>query len=146
MSAYKDLGPWFSMALWIAGAAHFSILFASFQVPARLRWHKELPKLLPFNRKLIWKGGAFIVMTIVSFGILTLYLHDEMLHGNKVALGLAAFIGIFWTFRVLTDLFYFSHDDWPAGISMTIGHCLLTALFTTLSLTYLGLVVWCVFL
>lgn len=136
----------FDTALWIAAAGHFLVLFASFQVPAKLGWKENLSKLMPFNRKLIWKGGAFIVMTIVAFGILTLYLHNEMLQGSNVAIGIATFIGLFWAARVFTDLFYFSHNDWPAGIIMTIGHYLLTGLFITLSVTYLGLVAWHVWL
>lgn len=132
----------FDSALWFAAAGHFLVLFASFQVPSKLGWREDLSKLIPFNRKLIWKGGAFIVMTIVAFGILTIYLHNEMLQGTRVASGIAVFIGIFWTARVLTDLFYFSHGDWPKGLIMTIGHYLLTALFIALAATYLGLSAW----
>ena len=142
MLTASDMEWLLSTALWLAAAAHFLILAASFQVPTRLNWKNDLVKLTPFNRKLIWKGGAFIVLTIISFGILTLYLHDEMLHGGRVALGIALFIGIFWIARVLTDLFYFSHKDWPSGINMFVGHCLLMALFLMLSMTYLGLVLW----
>lgn len=145
MFTSNHLETLFSVALWAAAAGHFLILVASFQVPSRLNWKTDLATLAPFNRKLFWKGGAFIVITIVAFGLLTFYLHDEMLGGSRVALGLAAFIGIFWAARVFADLFYFSHKDWPAGIWMTIGHYLLTALFTALSLTYLGLVAWRVF-
>ena len=32
----------FDIDLWLVGAAHFVILFASFQVPYRLRWHLAL--------------------------------------------------------------------------------------------------------
>ncbi len=132
----------FNSALWLAAFGHFLILLASFQVPARLGWREDLPKLIPFNRKLIWKGGAFIVLTILAFGLLTLFLHQEMLEGHRVATGLSLFIGLFWMLRVLTDLFYFSHEDWPKGKLFIIGHFLLTALFAVLSFVYLGLVFW----
>jgi len=131
---------------WVAVLVWESELFMEKkQVPTRLNWEKDLANLMPFNRKLIWKGGAFIVMTIIAFGILTICLHNEMLHGSPVALGIATFIGIFWAARVLTDIFYFSHKDWPGGTSMVIGHCLLTMLFIMFFLTYLGLVLWHVF-
>ena len=32
----------FDLILWLAGAGHFVILFASFQVPGRLRWKQDL--------------------------------------------------------------------------------------------------------
>jgi len=130
------------LALWLAGIGHFCILGASFQVPARLGWKQDLAKLTPFNRKLMWTYGAFTVLTVVAFGTLTLLLHSEMLRGDRAALGLAAFIGTFWTARVGVDCFYFEHKDWPQGRFFLIGHGLLTALFISLAVTYLGLIFW----
>lgn len=65
-----------------------------------------------------------------------------MLRGDRVALGLAAFIGVFWTARLLVDFFYFKHADWPQGRAFEIGHALLTLLFLFLVGTYGGLLIW----
>jgi len=132
----------FDAALWLAGWGHFVILCASFQVPSRLAWKKDLQSLLPFNRKLLWVQSGFTVLTIIAFGVLTLVLHRELLRGDRAALGLACFVGVYWTTRVLVDAFYFSHTDWPKGRVFTMGHILLTSLFSSLALTYLGLVLW----
>lgn len=132
----------FDVDLWLAGAGHFVILFASFQVPSRLRWRQDLKQLLPFNRKLLWVQGAFTVLTILAFGILTLALHEELLRGDRAALGLALFIGIYWTARILVDAFYFSHQDWPEGRFFVVGHFLLTSLFVALAASYFGLFFW----
>jgi len=70
----------------------------------------------------------------------------EMLRGDRSALGLAAFIRIYWTARVVVDTFYFSHTDWPEGRQFAIGHILLTSLFSSLATTYLGLFIWRVWL
>ncbi len=131
-----------SMALWLAGLGHFCVLIASFQVPSRLGWKSDLAKLTPFNRKLMWTYGGFTVLTILAFGTLTLTLHNEMLRGDRAALGLAAFIGVFWAARVTADAAYFRHTDWPQGTSFVVGHILLTTLFVSLAATYLGLVIW----
>jgi len=132
----------FSLALWLAGIGHFCILAASFQVPARLGWKTDLARLTSFNRKLMWTYGAFTVLTIVAFGSLTLALHGEFLRGNPAALGLAAFIGVYWAARVGVDLFYFEHADWPKGTQFVVGHVMLTGLFAALAATYIGLVGW----
>ena len=132
----------FNIALWLAGIGHFCILGASFQVPHRLNWKEDLAKLRPLNRKLMWTYGTFTVGTIVCFGILTLVLHTELLRGDRAAMGLASLIGLFWTSRLLVDFFYFSHDDWPQGKMLAVGHFLLTSLFVALAATYVGLVVW----
>jgi alginate O-acetyltransferase complex protein AlgI len=132
----------FDLALWLAGAGHFVILFASFQVPLRLHWKQDLAKLMPFNRKLLWVQSGFTVVTIIAFGTLTLVLHSELLRGDRAALGLACFIGIYWSARIVVDAFYFSHNDWPKGKQFAIGHILLTSLFSLLAACYLGLVLW----
>ena len=132
----------FDLDLWAVGAAHFVILFASFQVPYRLGWKKDLAQLMPFNRKLLWVQGGFTVLTIVAFGTLTLVLHEEMLQGDRAALALACFIGIYWTARIIVDAVYFSHADWPKGRAFVAGHILLTLLFSALAVSYLGLFVW----
>ena len=132
----------FDCALWFAAGGHFLILFASFQVPSRLGWKKDLQSLMPFNRKLLWVQSAFTVLTIIAFGVLTLVLHQELLHGDRAALGLACFVGLYWTARILVDAFYFSHADWPKGRTFVVGHILLTSLFSVLAAIYLGLVIW----
>ena len=132
----------FNAVMWLAGAAHFLILAASFQVPARLQWKKDLAQLMPFNRKLLWVQSSFTVLTIIAFGTLTLALHAELLRGDRAALGIACFIATYWTARILVDAFYFSHEDWPQGRQFVIGHILLTCLFSFLALSYWGLVVW----
>lgn len=136
----------FDQDLWCAGVAHFVILLASFQVPHRLGWKKDLAQLLPFNRKLLWVQGGFTVMTIVAFGTLTLVLHQEMLRGDRAALALTCFIGIYWTARIVVDAVYFSHADWPKRQAFVVGHILLTLLFSVLAVSYIGLFVWHVWL
>ncbi len=125
-----------------AGLGHFLILAASFQVPKRLGWKHELKRLRPLNRKLMWTYGGFTVLTIVAFGVMTLFLREELLRGDRAALALAAFIGVYWSARIGVDLFYFEHADWPQGRGLVLGHALLMLLFAFLALTYLGLVAW----
>lgn len=132
----------FDLDLWLVGAAHFLILIASFQVPHQLRWKQDLRQLMPLNRKLLWVQGGFTVLTIIAFGTLTLALHTQLLRGDRAALGLASFIGVYWMVRILVDAFYFSHADWPEGRRFLIGHILLTCLFCVLAASYLGLFAW----
>jgi len=101
---------------------------------------------MPFNRKLLWVQGGFTVLTIIAFGILTLALHEEMLLGDRAAMGLVCFMASYWTARIIVDTFYFSHEDWPEGKQFVLGHILLTSLFTALACTYWGLYAWQVWL
>jgi hypothetical protein len=133
---------WLSLALWLAGAGHFCVLIASFQVPYRLQWKVDLAKLTPFNRKLMWVYGGFTVYTILAFGVMSLALHREILRGDRAALALAFFIGLYWLLRIVVDFAYFSHRDWPRGAASRIGHVLLTSLFVFLSASNLSITLW----
>lgn len=130
----------FRTLLLLAGLGHFLVLAASFQVPSRLGWAEELPRLRSLNRKLMWTYGAFTVLTIVAFGALTLFLREEMLRGDKAAVAIAAFIAVFWAARLGVDVFYFSHADWPPGRGVAVGHVLLVALFSFQTAVYGSLV------
>lgn len=132
----------FDYTLWLAGLGHFVILIASFQVPSRLDWKHDLAQLKPLNRKLLWVQGSFTVLTIIAFGVLILALHSEFLSGDRAAMGLAVFIAVYWTARVLVDIFYFSHSDWPRGRFFVVGHILLTSLFISLAAIFAALLVW----
>jgi hypothetical protein len=134
--------PWdwyLSHAIYVAAIAHLVVLIASFQVPSRLGWKLDVPKLTRFNQKIFWVYGLYIVLCIVSFAVLTWQLHDSFLAGDPAARWLAGFIAVFWTVRVLIDVFWYDHRDWPAGNSLVVGHALVTSLFTALATVY-----WCV--
>ncbi len=123
-------------------SAQLLVLLASFQVPTRLRWKEDLPKLGPFNAKLMWTYGAFTVYTIVTWSILTFALRQDMSTGTPAGLAVALAIFLFWAARIATDAFYFKSDDWPKGPFMQIGHAMLNALFAFLCCGYGSIVVW----
>jgi hypothetical protein len=138
----RNIAEWLSLALWVAGAGHFLVLVASFQVPHRLHWKEDLAKLTPFNRKLMWVYGGFTFYTIIAFGVMSLALHSEILRGDRAALALAFFIGFYWLLRIVVDFACYSHRDWPAGVAFRIGHVLLTLLFVFLAASFLGAAFW----
>jgi hypothetical protein len=140
--ASHPLAWYYDKGLWVMGGAHFLVLVASFQVPSKLKWREELPRLSSFNRKLMYAYGAFIVLTIVTFGVFTLAMHGELLAGSRAATFFAGFIAVFWLLRIALDSFYYKHEDWPSGKQFVVGHALLTSLFAFLSLSYGSLVIW----
>lgn len=137
-----SLHSYMSFCLLMAGLGHFLVLVASVQVPSRLRWKEELGRLSTFNRKIMWNYGFFILMLIIAFGVETLLFRQDMVDGVPSALGMATLICGFWLLRILVDLFYFSHSDWPSGPEFVIGHTLLNSLFLFFVLTYGTVVGW----
>ena len=125
-----------SYAIYAAALGHLVVLIASVQAPARLGWKLDIPKLTRFNQKVFWVYGFYILLSIVSFAVLTWRLHDEFLAGELAARWMAGFIAIFWTVRVLIDLFWYDHRDWPQGNALVAGHALATSLFSGLAVIY----------
>lgn len=128
-----------SLALWLAGAGHFTLLAVSAQIPARLGWRTDLARLTPFNRSFVWVAGGYLVLNYLAFGALTLLLHDEMLRGDRSAVALAAFIGLYWLIRVVIDATAFRAAPWPPGRLFRLGHAALVALFGYFAVVYLAL-------
>jgi hypothetical protein len=123
-------------ALLLAGAMHFCILIASALVPGVLDWKTALAPLSPFLRTLFWVYGVFIVLTIASFGTLTLLHADAMSHGEPVARSVATVIAIFWGARLAVQLFVFEARPVLAKAWMKLGYHALTIAFAFLTGTY----------
>lgn len=132
----------FGVLLWIAAIGNVSLLVVSYQVPRRLGWHDDTAHLQPFNAKLLWTFGGFIILTYLAFGVMTFALHDELLAGDRAAVAIAAFAGLYWLGRLAVDLVVFDDGDWPQGPLLVVGHVLLNGLFALMSSTYLALWAW----
>jgi hypothetical protein len=126
------------LLLTIAGFLHFGLLLASFSVPRVLGWPSELKKLNALTRQLVLVHGAFIVLTIVAFGLLTLVAGRELLAGNRLALTLTCFIGVFWTGRLLIQLFYFDARPWLTTRFRRVGYRAMYVVFAYLTVVYLA--------
>lgn len=135
-----SLYDWFSLAITLAGIGHFCTLLAGTQLPIRLNWKEELAKVSSFNRKIFLNYYATVGLTIIGFGGLTLIFKNELLAGSDTALCLAFLIALFWTMRVLVDIFYFKHEEWPKGFLFAAGHAALTTLFILMASVYWGLI------
>lgn len=123
-------------SLIFGGLAHFLVICASVQVPGKLGWRKDFQKLLPLNRKVFWTYGGYIFSIILFMSLVSFVLAKTESLYSVAALLWTAFIALFWWARVLTDFFYFSHDDWPKGPLFTVGHICLTTLFISLAVLY----------
>jgi alginate O-acetyltransferase complex protein AlgI len=112
----QNTWPWYlSHAIYAAALGNLVVLIASVQVPARLGWKQDVAKLTPFNRKIFWMYGFYILLSIVSFATLTWRLHDALLAGDPAARAIACFMATFWSVRVLADFLWYDPLDWPPG-------------------------------
>lgn len=124
------------LALYLGGVIHFLILFASVMAPKVMNWEIHLDTLPRMVRQMFWVYGAFIVLTIVSFGTLTLLNVAEMSEGGGIGRGLCAVIAVFWTARLVVQLFVFDVEPFLTNAFYRLGYHLLTVAFLTLVSIY----------
>ena len=129
------------VAVLVAGCLHFALLTASFSVPGVLRWRDELRKVEPLTRQLFLVHGAFIVLTIIAFGVISVSLSRALVGGSELGLAMAAFIGVFWLCRLLVQLFYFQAETHLTHWVLRLGYRGLTVLFLFFTVVYFA-VAW----
>ena len=113
----------------IGGVLHFGILIASALVPRVLEWNVELKKLSVLSRQLVWVHGAFIVLVIVGFGMLSVGAPRELASGSILARGVCLFIAVFWTMRLVVQFFVFDAKPYLTSGLLSLGYHGLTAVF-----------------
>jgi hypothetical protein len=125
------------VALLTAGVLHLVPLLAGLTVPRVLRWGHDLDRLDALTRQLVWAHGAFIALTVLAFGLITVTSAESMLQGTPLAVGTAAFIGLFWFLRLLIQMFYFDPRPWLTNSFRKVGYKSLTFVFGYFSVVYL---------
>ena len=127
-----------SLLILIGGLLHFGILIASACVPWVLDWRKELAKLDLLSRQLVWVHGAFIVLVIAGFGVISVALPADLSGGTLLARSVCAFISLFWLARLGVQLFAFDAKPYLENWLLRLGYNGLTAVFAFHVVVYLA--------
>lgn len=122
--------------LFIGGLLHFVILIASALAPRLLDWRTNLATLHPFLRRLFWVYGCFIVLVIVSFGLLTLLHTEQLSAGTLFSRSVCAIIAVFWLARLGVQFFVFDARPFLTTTFRRLGYHGLTFLFSALVFIY----------
>ena len=127
-----------NLTMWIllGGILHFGILIASALTPQVLDWRRALAPLDPLLRHLIWVHGAFVVLMIVLFGLLSVSLPNELASGTTLARAVCGGIGIFWGLRLAIQFFLFDAREYLTRPLLKIGYHGLTVVFLYNTVVY----------
>jgi hypothetical protein len=120
----------------IGGVLHFGILLASALTPRVLDWRHELARLDPLTRQLVWVHGAFIVLVIIGFGLLSVTLPDQLAAGTWLARAVCGFIGLFWLLRLAVQFFVFDAKAHLKNQLLKLGYHGLTCVFAYQAVVY----------
>jgi hypothetical protein len=122
--------------IFIGGVLHLGILIASALVPGVLDWRRELDKLRPLTRQLVWVHGVFIVLTIIGFGVISIVAPRELASGTTLARAVCAFVAAFWLGRLGVQFFVFDARPFLTRAYLKVGYHGLTIVFLLLVATY----------
>ena len=123
----------------IGGVLHLALLSAGALVPFKLDFRGELKKVNAMLRELVWVYYAFIAMTIVGFGVISISLASTLTSGSLLAKAVCGFISLFWITRLAIQLFVFHARDHLTNRFFRLGYHALTLVFTYHAVVY-GLV------
>src|SRR5438477_3906971 len=101
--------PNLEFAVQIAAAMQLGIAILNLFLVRLMKWKDELGKMPLLIREVFHVHSWFISITLTIFAVMTLRFAGEMSHGtNSVCRWLAGCIGIFWGFRTVLQVAYYS--------------------------------------
>jgi hypothetical protein len=116
-----------------AALAQISIAVLNLFLTRLLKWKGELLQMPLLLREVFHVHAWFISVTLAIFGVITWRFSNEMASGSQVmAQWLAMTVGLFWAFRTVLQVCYYSSSHWR-------GQILRTAIHVTLLLMYGGM-------
>jgi len=121
--------------IFLAGFAQLGVLAASALVPFQLKWKTELSVLSRLHRQMYWVYGAYVVMAIVAFGLISLFNATELASGSGLARAVCGYVAIFWGVR-LTLQWVFDVKEYLSSWWLKLGYYMLTILFAGFTLLF----------
>lgn len=121
-----DLAP----LIFLAGIGQLSVLIASALVPLKLDWKTSLRELPLLHRQLFWVYGSYVVLSIVSLGLISLICADELAAGTRLARAFCLYAALFWGIRLSLQPFL-AANEFKTTWWLKAGYHVLTVLFAS---------------
>jgi hypothetical protein len=118
-----------------AGAGQLCVLVASALVPFRLNWQRDLAPLPKLHRQMYWTYGGYVVLGIVTLGLVSLVCADELAAGSRLARFVCGYGAVFWGVRLCLQAVFDVKPHLTAWW-LTAGYHTLTILFLFFTSVY----------
>lgn len=92
----------------VAGLMHFGIASANFFAVKMFRYREALEPIPESVRQVFWVQNGFIVITVAGMGIACWLYPAELTSGSGLGRGASVFLALFWGFRLITQLAFYS--------------------------------------
>lgn len=129
------------LLLQIAGILHLGLLCAGVMMPRVTGLRAHLAGLPPFVRQLFWVYYTFIGFSIISFGVLTFFLAQELATGSVLARAVCVFLAGFWSLRFIAAVFVFDVSPYLRNGFWRLSYHAVNLVFVYLPVVY-ALAAW----
>ena len=113
----------------LAGVGQICVVLGSLLIPKMLNWSEETNKMNPLLKQVFWTYAGYILVTNLSFGLLSVLSPESLLAKSFLSKAVTLFITVYWLARILIQFFYFDRKSAPQGTIFTIGEILLIGSF-----------------
>jgi len=128
--------PSMTLLVIAAGVGQLALALGSLALPRILHWHEDTAKLRPLTRQIFWTYAAYIWVTNVCFGVVSVVAPALLLDGSSVARILTGYIALYWGARVLVQFFWFDRSAAPPGAFYELAEVALVGLFVFFTVVY----------
>ena len=119
--------PLATLIFW-TGIGQLFVLVASALVPVELKWRETLAPLPKLVRQLFWVYGGYIVLSIISLGLICTLNADELAAGSPLARMFCGYVAAFWGIRLSLQV-VLDAKPFLTKAYLVAGYHLLTVLF-----------------
>lgn len=124
------------LVLKLAALTHLGLIAAGLLMPGTVGLRKHLASLPPFIRSLFWVYYGFIGLSLVSFGLGTFLLAEDLASGTRLARAVCGFLMVFWTVRLVAAHFVFDLKPYLTNRWRRLGLHLANLVFAGLPVVY----------
>jgi hypothetical protein len=101
------------LILKLTALTYVGLLAAGLLMPGVVGLRKHIGTLPQFIRQRFWVDYVFLGLSLVSFGLGTFFLADQLASGTPLARAVCGFLAVFWTVRLVAGAFLFDLATLP---------------------------------
>ncbi len=122
--------------VYLAGLGQIALAAGSVVIPKLLNWSNEMKKVHPLIKQIFYTYACYILVFNFSFGLLSVFVNQDLTNGSKLAMLVCGFIAVYWISRVCIQFFYFDRVNFPSSAWHKLGESVLVTLFIFFSTVY----------
>lgn len=93
--------------IWLAGAIHLFIAAMNVPLPRILGYREQLARVSPIIRQIFVVHSIYIVLVLIGLSLLCFRFASQLAGDNPIGVFLSGCLAVFWTLRLLIQLFYY---------------------------------------